>query len=235
VNYGSDDSKRFLNIIFDSCFSDFHLLSAWRKSSPAHPSHAFNFIVESVYFLSLFPGIRFKFSPLIGITGSHLFHFKTCDSLHLKHESPHSKGPIEMKKSLFESLEGLSTRETEKELIQQDPQFFEGANKRESLRQITPDFQELKLILTAEMQRDLEKLKLLLSHSMPGASLTEVLNFAVKESIQKRDLQRIVKSTKRRQETVIETESSGKIERERKAQPALVVANDLVIQKQNGL
>jgi 5-methylcytosine-specific restriction endonuclease McrA len=38
------------------------------------------------------------------------------------------------------------------------------------------------------MQQDLEKLKSLLSHSMPNASFTDVIQFAVKESIKKRDL-----------------------------------------------
>jgi len=117
--------------------------------------------------------------------------------IRLREKQTSIKMEIAEKKTLFESLEGLSTREAEKELIQQDPQISEVAQKRESLRQITPELQELKLILTSEMQQDLEKLKLLLSHSMPGASLTDVLKFAVKESIQKRDLQREVQWRKR--------------------------------------
>jgi len=118
--------------------------------------------------------------------------------IRLREKQTSTKMEIAEKKSLFQSLEGLSIREAEKELIQLDPQVFEALNRKESVRQITPELQELKLILTSEMQQDLEKLKLLLSHSMPGASLTDVLKFAVKESIQKRDLQRELKLRKRK-------------------------------------
>ena len=52
-------------------------------------------------------------------------------------------------------------------------------------------------MLDPEMQADLEILKNLLSHTIPGASIKDILKFAVKESIQKRDLQREVKARKR--------------------------------------
>jgi hypothetical protein len=39
-----------------------------------------------------------------------------------------------------------------------------------------------------EVQQDLEKLKSLLSHSMPNASFAEVIAFALKEAVKKRDL-----------------------------------------------
>jgi hypothetical protein len=99
--------------------------------------------------------------------------------------------------SLFESLEGLSTRQAEMELIRKNPEMFDLSQKKDSLRQITEELQELKIILDAEMQSDLEKLKMLLSHSMPGASIKDILKFAVKESIKKRDHLREVRSLKR--------------------------------------
>jgi len=135
---------------------------------------------------------------------------------HIRHKEKQTSAKMEIaeKKSLFQSLEGLSTREAEKELIQQDPQIFEAAHKRESVRQITPELQELKMVLTTEMQKDLEKLKLLLSHSMPGASLSEVLKFAVKESIQKRDRQREVHHREHKaQPAPVETEVCSQLKK----------------------
>jgi len=95
------------------------------------------------------------------------------------------------KKSLFESLEGLSCRQAEKELVRQNPEVI---TRTESIRQVTEDLQQLKLILTAEMQQDLEKLKSLLSHKMPGASIGEILHFAIKECLHKRDPERAVRT-----------------------------------------
>lgn len=70
------------------------------------------------------------------------------------------------KKTLLDQLEGLSCRETEKLLIQNEPQIVE---MKESIRQVSGELQELKLVMPPEMQNDLEKLKMLLSHVMPGA------------------------------------------------------------------
>jgi hypothetical protein len=91
----------------------------------------------------------------------------------------------EEKKELFEKLEGLSTRATEKVLLKENPEVVQMTEK---LRQVSDELQELKIILTPEMQQDLEKLKSLLSHSMPNASFTEVIQFAVKELLKKKDL-----------------------------------------------
>jgi len=89
------------------------------------------------------------------------------------------------KRDLFHSLEGLSSRETEKVLLSRDPEMI----GTEKLRQISSEFQELKIILTPEMQKDLEKLKSLVSHILPDATLTDVLQVALKDSLKKRDLE----------------------------------------------
>ena len=123
----------------------------------------------------------------------------------------------EEKAMLFDSLQGLSSREAEKELLRKDPKLFELSMKKESVRQISMDLQELKIVLDTEMQADLEKLKMLLSHQMPGASIKDILKFAVKESIKKRDLQREVRARK----------STQSPNRKRKAAPAPVLACEI--------
>ncbi len=106
----------------------------------------------------------------------------------------------EEKLTLFESLSGLSSRQAEKELLYHYPKVF---LKKETLRQITPELQKLTLILDEEMQKDLEKLKNILSHQIPGASWTEVLKFAVKGLLKKKDLAMSTKaSTPSRQAAV---------------------------------
>ncbi len=123
----------------------------------------------------------------------------------------------EEKAMLFDSLQGLSSREAEKELLRKDPKLFELSMKKESVRQISMDLQELKIVLDTEMQADLEKLKMLLSHQMPGASIKDILKFAVKESIKKRDLQREVRARK----------STQSPHRKREAAPASVLACEI--------
>jgi len=110
---------------------------------------------------------------------------QACSHLRRKEKLKDEVIQTEAKKELFEKLENLSIRETEIALFQDAPEVVQTAEK---LRQVTDELQELKIILTPEMQQDLEKLKSLLSHAMPGASLTDILKFAVKESIKKRDL-----------------------------------------------
>jgi hypothetical protein len=112
---------------------------------------------------------------------------QACSHFRQKEKRQETRVHTEKKKELFEKLEGLSIRETEKVLFKENPEVIQTAEK---LRQVSDELQELKIILTAEMQQDLEKLKSLLSHSMPGATLTDVIGFAVKESIKKRDLSR---------------------------------------------
>jgi hypothetical protein len=103
---------------------------------------------------------------------------------HIRQTEKIAKMDLHEKKELFKSLEGLSIRETEKELIAKSP---EAIFQRESLRQISVDHQELKMVLDPQLQKDLEKLKELVSHILPGAPLMEVIRLAVKDSLHKRD------------------------------------------------
>jgi 5-methylcytosine-specific restriction endonuclease McrA len=103
---------------------------------------------------------------------------------HIRQTEKTAKMDLPEKKELFKSLEGLSIRETEKKLIGKNP---EPLLQRQSLRQISVDHQELKLILDPKLQEDLKKLKELVSHILPGASLTEVIRLAVQDSLYKRD------------------------------------------------
>jgi len=121
-----------------------------------------------------------------------------------KEKMQKSRVQTEEKKELFEKLEGLSSRATEKVLFKENP---EAVQMTEKLRQVSEELQELKIILTPEMQQDLEKLKSLLSHSMPNASFAEVIAFAVKESLKKRDLSGNPPAS------VAQSESAGKIEK----------------------
>lgn len=115
-------------------------------------------------------------------------------STHIRQKEKLRQTRIEIseKKDLLGKLEGLSIRQAEKALLIDTPQLIE---TKERIRQVSEELQELKLILTKEFQADLEKLKQLLSHTMPGASMKDLLHFAVIESIRKRDL---LKSSKQK-------------------------------------
>jgi hypothetical protein len=140
-------------------------------------------------------------------------------SSHLRRKEKMRETRIETaeKKELFQKLEGLSIRQTEITLFKDAPEIVQTTEK---LRQVSDELQELKIILTPEMQQDLEKLKFLLSHSMPGASLTEVLKFAVKESIKKRDLS--VSSVKQRA-----TAADGKLQTSERIQLPVSVKREV--------
>jgi hypothetical protein len=140
---------------------------------------------------------------------------------HIRQKEKHTSVRMDQteKASLFESLSGLSTREAEKELLRKDPELFDLSMRKESVRQIGTDYQELKIVLDPEMQADLEKLKMLLSHSMSGACIKDILKFAVKESILKRDQQREIRQRNNKDTVIHETHDP---ERKREAAPAPV-------------
>ncbi len=106
---------------------------------------------------------------------------------HIRQSEKRKPMSLQQKLGIFESLQGLTSRQAEKELLLLNPQILE---LKESLRQITPELQKLTLILDEEMQKDLKRLQEVLSHQMPGASLTDVLKFAVKDLLKKRDMMR---------------------------------------------
>jgi 5-methylcytosine-specific restriction endonuclease McrA len=103
---------------------------------------------------------------------------------HIRRVEKTAKMDLSEKREIFTSLEGLSVRETEKELFVQNPSV---SLQKESIRQISADHQELKIVLDLQLQIDLQKLKDLVSHILPGGSLTDVIQLAVKDSLHKRD------------------------------------------------
>ena len=82
----------------------------------------------------------------------------------------------EKKRDLLDKLDHKTSRETERELLKLSPQ----ALPQERLRQVTPEHQELRVILDAEMIQALEDFKALASHQLPNASHQEILRAAVK-------------------------------------------------------
>jgi 5-methylcytosine-specific restriction endonuclease McrA len=92
--------------------------------------------------------------------------------------------PQNEKLELLLSLENVSARTCEKRLIQLDPET--AANDRERL--IDEDRLEIKIIVEKEFIKNLETLKNLLSHQMPYATTKDILSYALRELVKKRDL-----------------------------------------------
>jgi hypothetical protein len=87
----------------------------------------------------------------------------------------------EEKIEVLKVLENKSTREVERELVcrSSEPERL----VLEKLRPISQSHSELKILLNSEMLTELEELKCLLSHSRPKATLRELLEFAVRETV----------------------------------------------------
>lgn len=103
-----------------------------------------------------------------------------------------SKLAVAEKKEILLQVEGLSHREAEKVLLKDAPEV---AQMKEKVRQVSEELLELKVLLTAEMQRDLEDLRSVLSHAMPNASIRDLLAVALKDSVKLRAKNRPGKST----------------------------------------
>ena len=94
---------------------------------------------------------------------------------------------LENKRELLEKLDHKTSRETEVELLKLSPQ----ALPQERLRQVTPEHQELRVILDAEMIQALEDFKTLASHQLPNGTHQEVLRLALRtaaETLRKKKL-----------------------------------------------
>ncbi len=82
---------------------------------------------------------------------------------------------------ILKVLENKSAREVERELISKSSEPAKFIPER--LRPVTETHSELKVLLDAEMLKDLEELRNLLSHAQPNASLRELLSFALRDSL----------------------------------------------------
>ena len=89
----------------------------------------------------------------------------------------------EVKKEIMISLENKSTREAEQILSRYSTQ----PAPQEKVRVVTPSQSEVRFLASEELLQDLEKLKGLLSHSHPHASISELIQFALRSAIQSKD------------------------------------------------
>jgi hypothetical protein len=87
----------------------------------------------------------------------------------------------EQKIEILKVLEKKSARDVERELLgrSSEPERL----LAERLRPISQTHTELRVLLDAEMLRELEELKGLLSHARPHATLRELLEFALRETV----------------------------------------------------
>ena len=97
-----------------------------------------------------------------------------------RQEKEHVKSRDE-KMEILKVLENKSAREVERELVcrSSEPEKF----VPERLRAISETHTELRVLLNTEMLKELEELKCLLSHARPNASLRELLEFALRETV----------------------------------------------------
>ena len=89
----------------------------------------------------------------------------------------------ETKKEILVSLENKSTREAEQILSHYSLQPL----PRENVRVVTPTQSEVKFLASEELLQDLEKLKGLLEHSHSHASISELIQYALKAAIREKD------------------------------------------------
>ena len=89
----------------------------------------------------------------------------------------------ETKREIMVSLENKSTREAEQILSRYSTQ----PPTQEKVRVVTPTQSEVKFLASEELLQDIENLKGLLAHSHPNASISELIQFALKTAIQSKD------------------------------------------------
>ncbi len=94
----------------------------------------------------------------------------------------HEKMQTSEKREVLFALENKSVREVERELVSRSTDAVKMIP--EKLRQVTSTHTELKLMVEDEFLNELEELRELLSNKLSGATLKEVLGFAVKNTLQ---------------------------------------------------
>jgi hypothetical protein len=88
------------------------------------------------------------------------------------------------KKEVLTLLENKSAREAQKILLERSP---EQARLKEYQRQVTPEHTEVKFVMSEDLRRKLEKLKLLLSHKNPTMNFAELIDELAKIALKKLD------------------------------------------------
>jgi hypothetical protein len=102
------------------------------------------------------------------------------------------------KREVLHALQGKSSREAEKELLRRSSQTVPFSPER--VRVVSETHSELKLVLSNETLRDLEKLKGLLAHSHPDMTTGELIAFLAAQSLERLERSREPKR-KAKQET----------------------------------
>lgn len=91
----------------------------------------------------------------------------------------------EEKIQLMKILENKSTREVERELIMRSN--YPEAHFNEKIKPVTAELSELKVYLSEETLKDLEKLKGLLAHSHSNMTTAELIGYLAKLGLKKLD------------------------------------------------
>lgn len=84
---------------------------------------------------------------------------------------------------ILNALENKSAREVERELVSRASEPAKLV--KEKLRVVSDTHTEIKFLVEEDFIKELEELKALLSHQIPGASLKDVLSYTLKESLKK--------------------------------------------------
>ena len=99
---------------------------------------------------------------------------------------------------LLKKLDGASSRESEKLLLQLEPDLI----TTDKERLVTSEHLEIKITVDKEFMNNLEKLKDLLSHQMPFARTKDILAHALKELIKRKDPQIASRDSTRRDKRI---------------------------------
>ncbi len=91
---------------------------------------------------------------------------------------------VAVKREIVHAIAGKSTREAQRELMSRTstPEI----HVPDKIKLVSPTHSEVRFLADETLLEELETLKALLAHSHPGASLKDILQVAVRESIQKR-------------------------------------------------
>jgi len=91
------------------------------------------------------------------------------------------KTSIAEKVKILTSLENKSSREVKKELISRSTDST--TLMKERIKPVSAQHIELKFVVEEELLQEIEELKTLLSHKLPGASLKDLMAFTVKRTL----------------------------------------------------
>jgi hypothetical protein len=136
------------------------------------------------------------------------------------------------KREILETLENKSVREVQRELVSRssEPEKL----YKEKIRAVSATHTEVKFLVKEEFLAEIEELRAILSHQMPGATVKEVLGFAVKKTLKvlrikepKKDL-KLNGETKKEIDLVKTVKGTKKIINE-KSPPALAVKSSRYI------